>query len=59
MHIAEDVVKVITSKLKPTTILSWVREFGKLEGYFKRDGRGLHERASIPSEQDLAFELLN
>ena len=34
-------------KYKPRTILAWVREFRKLDGYLKRDGRGLYERGWI------------
>ncbi|CAN0548277.1 unnamed protein product, partial [Laminaria digitata] len=44
---------------KPRTMLAWVREFGRLGGYFKRDGRGVREREWILSEEDLELDLLN
>ena len=45
-------------RYKPRTILAWVREFRKLDGYLKRDGRGLHERGWIMSEEDLVLKLM-
>ena len=45
-------------RYKPKTILAWVREFRKLDGYLKRDGRGLHERGWIMSEEDLVLKLM-
>ena len=44
LSIAENVVSVAGLTHKPRTILLWVREFRKLDGYLKLDGRGLHER---------------
>ena len=43
---------------KPSTILGWVREFKKLDGFFSRDARGVHEREWILSEEDLKMQLL-
>lgn len=40
-----------------STILTWVREF-RVNGGFKRDARGSHERDWIMSEEDLAMRLV-
>lgn len=55
--IAERVVKTNKLHYKPSTILGWVRQFRTL-GHFKRDGRGVHEREWILSEEDIRLELL-
>ncbi|CAN0498563.1 unnamed protein product, partial [Laminaria digitata] len=39
--ITESVARVAGVEYKPRTILAWVREFRKLGGYLKRDGRGV------------------
>ena len=41
LEIAESVARVAGVEYKPRTILAWVREFRKLGGYLKRDGRGV------------------
>ena len=43
---------------KPRTILAQVREFRKLDGYLRRDGRGLHERGWVMFEEDFMIMLL-
>lgn len=58
VHIAEDVGGSTAVQCKPRTILSWVREFVKLGGYFKRDSRGVHEREFILDQEDLQLQLL-
>ncbi|MEP6389023.1 MAG: hypothetical protein ABJ056_03770, partial [Halioglobus sp.] len=55
--IAEKVSEKSVRKFYPETILSWVRQFRQLGGYFKRDGRGVRERKWILSE-DLSMDLL-
>ena len=41
--IAQKVAETSTRKVGPTTLLSWTRQFRQLDGYFKRDGRGVRE----------------
>ena len=48
--IAEKAVKRSERKYTAETILSWRRQFQELDGYFKRDGRGMQEREWILSE---------
>lgn len=53
---AEKVSEKSVRKYSPETILSWVRQFRQLGGYFKRDGRGVREREWILSEEDLSVD---
>lgn len=56
--IAARVVESEGLRHKPSTILTWLREFQTLGG-FKRDGRGVHEREWILNEEDLKSQLLS
>ena len=56
--IAQRVSEKMQKRFVPSTILSWVRQFRQLGGYFKRDARGVREREWILSEEDLSMELL-
>ncbi|MEP6150093.1 MAG: hypothetical protein ABJ201_21930, partial [Nisaea sp.] len=56
--IAEKVSEKSVRKFYPETILSWVRQFRQLGGFFKRDGIGVREREWILSEDDLSMDLL-
>ena len=41
------------------TLEEWLREFRKLGGYVRVDGRGKHEREWILDEEDLRLQLLS
>ena len=58
LEIAAGVASMTDLTYKSRTILAWVREFRNLDGYLKRDGRGLHKTGWIMSEEDVVLKLL-
>ena len=44
IEVTASVANIPGMMYKPRTILAWVREFGKLGAYLKRDGQGVSER---------------
>lgn len=56
--IAARVIQSAHLNYKPTTILRWAHEFRALDGHFKCDGRGMHEREWVLCEEDLQLQLL-
>ena len=56
--IADGVAFVAGLSCRPRAVIAWVREFRKLDGYLKRDGRGMYARGCIMCGEGLVLKLL-
>lgn len=56
--VAAQVAEEAGIETQASTIMSWYREFRRLDGHFKRDSRGVHERAWILSEEGKQGQML-